>query len=137
MRRRDFPRCVLTQPPRWYPWPVTAPKDSGYLIPTERLDRSIVEIRGKRVILSHDLAAAYGVATKRLNEQVKRNIRRFPPDFAFVLTDVEWAALRSQFATSNAAGSRSQIVTLKRGSNIKYLPYAFSEHGAVMAAAAA
>ena len=85
---------------------MTAPRDSGYLIPVEQLDRSIVEIRGKRVILSHDLAAAYGITTKRLNEQVKRNIKRFPPDFAFELTDEEWTALRSQFATSNVRPGR-------------------------------
>jgi hypothetical protein len=104
---------------------VTPPKDPGYLIPVEQLDRSIVEVRGKRVILSHDLATAYGVTTKRLNEQVKRNIRRFPSDFAFELTDEEWIALRSQIATSN--------VRLGRGGR-RYRPYAFTEHGAVMAA---
>jgi hypothetical protein len=104
---------------------MTAPRDSGYLIPVEQLDRSIVEIRGKRVILSHDLAAAYGVTTKRLNEQVKRNIKRFPPDFAFELTDEEWSALRSQIATSNVRPGRG---------GRRYQPYAFTEHGAVMAA---
>jgi hypothetical protein len=104
---------------------VTAPKDPGHLIPVEQLDRSIVEIRGKRVILSHDLAAAYGVTTKRLNEQVKRNNKRFPPDFAFELTDEEWAALRSQFATTNVRPGRG---------GRRYQPYAFTEHGAVMAA---
>jgi hypothetical protein len=104
---------------------VTPPKDSGYLIPVEHLDRAIVEIRGKRVILSHDLAEAYGVTTKRLNEQVKRNIRRFPADFAFELTDEEWTALRSQFATSNVRPGRG---------GRRYVPYAFTEHGAVMAA---
>ena len=102
-----------------------AHKDSAYLIPVEQLDRSIVGIRGKRVILSHDLAAAYGVTTKRLNEQVKRNIKRFPPDFAFELTDEEWSALRSQIATSNVRPGRG---------GRRYQPYAFTEHGAVMAA---
>jgi len=104
---------------------VTAPKDAGYLVPVEQLERAIIEIRGRRVILGHDLAAAYGVTTKRLNEQVKRNSRRFPPDFAFELTDEEWTALRSQIATSN--------VRLGRGGR-RYRPYAFTEHGAVMAA---
>ena len=104
---------------------MTVPKDSGYLVPVEHLDRSIVEIRGKRVILSHDLAAAYGVTTKRLNEQVKRNIKRFPPDFAFELTDEESAALRSQSATSNERPGRG---------GRRYQPYAFTEHGAVMVA---
>ena len=111
-----------------------APKDSGYLIPSERLDNAILEIRGRKVMLSHDLAALYGVSTKAFNQAVKRNADRFPPDFMFQLTQEEAQALRSQSVTSNVAGSRSQIVTLKRGSNIKYLPYAFSEHGAVMAA---
>ena len=104
---------------------MAAPEDSGYLIPVEHLDRAIVVVRGKRVILSHDLAAAYGVTTKRLNEQVKRNIRRFPADFAFEVTEEEWAALRSQFATSNARPGRG---------GRRYQPYAFTEHGAVMAA---
>ena len=117
--------------------PVTKPKETGYLIPVAQLDRAIIEIRGKRVILSHDLAAAYGVPTKRLNEQVKRNIERFPADFAFQLTDEEWSALRSQFATSNDAGLRSQFVISNepagRGGR-RYEPYAFTEHGAVMAA---
>jgi hypothetical protein len=113
---------------------VTAPKDSGYLIPSERLDNAILEIRGRKVMLSHDLAALYGVSTKAFNQAVKRNANRFPPDFIFQLTQEEAQTLRSQSVTSNVARSRSQIVTLKRGSNIKYLPYAFSEHGAVMAA---
>ena len=104
---------------------MTAPKDPGCLIPVEQLDLAIVVIRGKRVILSHDLAAAYGVTTKRLNEQVKRNIRRFPADFAFEVTEEEWTALRSQFATSNARPGRG---------GRRYQPYAFTEHGAVMAA---
>jgi hypothetical protein len=85
---------------------VTEPKATDCLIPVEQLDRAIVEVRGKRVILSHDLAAAYGVTTKRLNEQVRRNPGRFPPDFAFELSDEEWAALRSQFATSNMRPGR-------------------------------
>jgi hypothetical protein len=109
-------------------------KDPGYLIPIERLDNAIVEIRGRKVILSHDLASLYGVSTRRLNEQVNRNANRFPPDFMFQLTWEEAQVLRSQAAASNGTGSRSQIATLKRGGNIKYRPYAFSEHGAVMAA---
>jgi phage regulator Rha-like protein len=82
-------------------------------------------IRGCRVILAADLAALYGVQTKALNQAFKRNSDRFPEDFVFRLTrDEADAAFRS----------RSQTVTLKRGSNIKYLPYAFTEHGALMAA---
>jgi hypothetical protein len=113
---------------------VTAPKDPGYLIPAERLDNAILEIRGRKVMLSHDLAALYGVSTRAFNQAVKRNAGRFPPDFMLQLSWEEAQALRSQFVTLDGAGSRSQSVTLKRGRNIKYLPYAFSEHGAVMAA---
>ena len=92
------------------------------MIPVERIEGAILEIRGQRVVLSRDLAAMYGVSTKALNQTVKRNLERFPKDFAFQLTDSEWMALRSQF------------VTLKRGQHVKYLPFAFTEHGAVMAA---
>ena len=106
----------------------------GYLIPTERIDNAILELRGRKVMLSHDLAALYGVSTRRLNEQVKRNASRFPPDFMFQLTWEEAQASRSQSVTLHDVGSRSQFATLKRGRNIKSLPYAFSEHGAVMAA---
>ena len=89
-------------------------------------------VRGQKVILDSDLARVYGVTTKRLNEQVKRNKQRFPSDFMFRLTSAECTSLmRSQNATGS---SRSQFATLKRGQNIKYLPYVFTEHGAVMAA---
>lgn len=84
----------------------------------------IFAVRGKRVILDSDLANLYGVPTKRLNEQVRRNPKRFPPDFAFVLTSEEWEALRSQIATLDTG----------RGRHRKFLPYAFTEHGALMAA---
>jgi phage regulator Rha-like protein len=82
----------------------------------------ILTIRGHKVILDRDLAMLYGVEVKRLNEQVKRNRDRFPDDFAF------------QLALQEAQSSRSQFATLKRGHNIKYRPYAFTEHGAIMAA---
>jgi phage regulator Rha-like protein len=85
----------------------------------------IRQVRGTRVVLAADLAKVYGVTVKRLNEQVKRNIERFPEDFMFRLTEQEALLLQD---------SRSQIATLKQGQNIKYLPYAFTEHGAVMAA---
>ena len=85
----------------------------------------IVTVRGLRVILATDLAELYGVQTKALNQAVKRNIDRFPTDFLFQLT---WEESEQIFC------SRSQFVTLKRGKNIKYLPYAFTEHGAIMAA---
>lgn len=71
-------------------------------------------------MLDRDLADLYGVSAKRLNEQVKRNVERFPTDFMFQLNKDE------------AHASRSQIATLKRGSNIKYLPYVFTEHGVLM-----
>jgi hypothetical protein len=80
-------------------------------------------IRGQRVMLDADLAALYGVSTKRLNEQVSRNRRRFPDDFMFELTAAEAANLRSQFATSRSGhGGR------------RFRPRAFTEHGAVMLA---
>ncbi|HEX6900278.1 MAG TPA: ORF6N domain-containing protein [Thermoanaerobaculia bacterium] len=91
------------------------------LIPTERVERSILTLRGQRVILDSDLAALFGVTTKRLNEQVRRNRDRFPPDFMFQLSQEEFADLRSQFATSSWGGRRIP-------------PFAFTEHGAIMAA---
>jgi phage regulator Rha-like protein len=92
---------------------------------TAPLEELIVSVRGQRVILASDLAQIYGVQSKVLNQAVKRNISKFPMDFMFQLT-IEEALQMSR--------SRSQIVTLKRGQNIKYLPYAFTEHGAIMAA---
>ena len=90
------------------------------LIPDERIENAILLIRGCKVMLDRDLAALYDVPTKVLNQQVRRNIRRFPDDFMFQLTAEE------------ADASRSQFVTLKRGQNIKYLPYAFTEQGVAM-----
>ena len=105
------------------------------LIPTDRIESRILVLRGQRVVLDRDLAALYGVSTKRLNEQVRRNLVRFPSDFCFKLDQQEVANLTSQFATtSSSAYSRSQNATLKRGHNVKYLPYAFTEHGAIQAA---
>lgn len=91
------------------------------LVPVETIASLIHSVRERRVMLDADLARLYGVATKRLNEQVKRNRARFPDDFAFQLTPEEVANLRSQFATSSGewGGRRS-------------FPLAFSEHGAVM-----
>ncbi len=98
-----------------------------------KVESLIKNIRGKRVIIDADLARIYGVTTKRLNEQVKRNIERFPTDFMFQLTTEETCS-RSQFATLNKEnGMRSQFATaLKR--NVRHCPYAFTEHGAIMAA---
>lgn len=107
----------------------------------ELIENRIYIIRGQRVMLDQDLASLYGVPTKRLNEQVRRNIDRFPEDFMFQLAESEAESSRSQFATLNTDprdnrreinSSRSQIVTLKRGHNIKYLPYAFTEQGVAM-----
>jgi hypothetical protein len=95
----------------------------------------IVIVRGKRVILDRDLAGLYGTTTKRLNEQVKRNRGRFPEDFMFQLTAKEWADLTSQIAMSNAQSNRSQIATgSQRHRDPRFTPYAFTEHGALMAA---
>ena len=101
---------------------MTAPKDSGYLIPTERLDSAILEIRGERVMLDYDLAAVYGVTTKALNQAVKRNLDRFPADFVFELTLDE----KDELVTNC-----DRLATLKHSSSA---PYAFTEHGAVMLA---
>ena len=106
------------------------------------IQRRIYEFRGRKVILDRDLASLYGVETKALNQAVKRNLGRFPEDFMFQLTKEEAEFSRSQIVTmDNHAENerveplRSQIVTLKgRGHNIKYLPYAFTEHGVVMMA---
>jgi hypothetical protein len=110
-----------------------------------QVERLIYLVRGQRVVLDQDLAALYGVTTKRFNEQIRRNRRRFPPDFMFKMTREEYENLRSQFATSRnpieiGTGEnqslRSQFATLKtgRGKHRKYLPNLFTEHGAIMAA---
>jgi phage regulator Rha-like protein len=92
------------------------------VIPQPSVEQIIQTIRGQRVILDADLAAVYGVPTKRLNEAVRRNMERFPTDFVFQLAKQEASVLRSQFATSSSYGGR------------RYLPFAFTEHGAIMAA---
>ena len=109
--------------------------ESASIQPLENIENLIHVIRGKQVMLDVDLARLYGVETKRLNEQVKRNIERFPEDFMFQLTREEAESSRSQFATLNEDGelSRSQFATLNgRGHNIKHLPYAFTENGVAM-----
>lgn len=98
-------------------------------ITTETIATRIMELRGKKVMIDWDLAKLYGVKVKRLNEQVKRNMKRLPDDFMFQVTRGEIDSLRSHFAASN---SRSQIATLKQGKNIKYLPYVFTEQGVAM-----
>ena len=94
------------------------------LLPLETITHRILILRGQKVLLDTDLAALYDVPTKRFNEQVRRNLERFPADFMFQLIEDEWAALRSQFATLKTG----------RGQHRKYMPYAFTEHGAIMAA---
>jgi hypothetical protein len=102
------------------------------IAPVAEMDGKIHLIRGQRVMLDSDLAAIYGVTTKRLNEQLKRNLDRFPADFAFRLTLEEVQAMRSQIAT--ASDVRSQNVTASKR-NTRYRPWAFTEHGAIMLAA--
>ena len=99
------------------------------------IQNRIYEIKGERVLLDFDLAVLYEVPTKVLNQAVKRNIKRFPKDFMFQLTKEELEELKLQIETSETGdSSRSQNVTLKsgRGSNVKYLPYAFTEQGIAM-----
>lgn len=88
----------------------------------ELIQRKIYEIRGQRVMLDRDLAELYQVTTGNLNKAVKRNIKRFPPDFMFQLTTEEWASLRFQFG----------ILEVGRGKYTKYLPHAFTEQGLAM-----
>jgi len=90
-----------------------------------KIQEQILIVRGQRVMMDSDLAKLYGVSTKHLNQQLKRNLKRFPIDFAFQLTLEEGKV---------AARSRSQIVTLKKGQNIKHPPHVFTEHGAIMMA---
>jgi phage regulator Rha-like protein len=97
---------------------------SADLLPLETITHRILLFRGQKVLLDADLAALYGVTTKRFNEQVKRNQERFPADFMFQLSEEEFTILRSQFATLKTG----------RGQHRKYLPYVFTEHGAIMAA---
>jgi hypothetical protein len=91
------------------------------LLPLEAITQRIVVLREQKVLIDADLAALYGVETRRLNEQVRRNRERFPADFIFELSPEEFANLKSQFATSSWGGRRK-------------LPLAFTEHGAIMAA---
>jgi hypothetical protein len=94
---------------------------AAQLLPLEAVTQRIVVLREQKVLIDADLAALYGVETRRLNEQVRRNRGRFPEDFIFELTPEEFANLKSQFATSSWGGRRK-------------LPLAFTEHGAIMAA---
>jgi len=111
---------------------------TGPLTPADELETLIHDVRGHKVMLDFDLARLYGVPTKALNQAVKRRLERFPEDFVFRVTVEEFAALRSQSATSNSeagTANRSQSVTgSQRHRDPRFLPYAFTEHGAIMAA---
>jgi phage regulator Rha-like protein len=93
------------------------------IVLTRKVSAKILVLRNQKVILDSDLAELYRVPVKQLNQQVKRNAHRFPPDFVFTLTKAEHQSLRSQIVTSNS----------QRGGR-RYLPHAFTEHGAIMAA---
>ena len=92
------------------------------LVPIDVIEKKILFINGQKVLLDSDLAALYGVTTKRLNEQVRRNLKRFPADFMYQLSQEEFESLRSHFATLNKS----------RGKHRKYLPYVFTEQGIAM-----
>jgi hypothetical protein len=109
----------------------------------DRLGQLIYEIRGERVMLDSDLAVIYGVTTKRLNEQFRRNRKRFPKDFAFQLTAAETRSLRSQTATSSKqavdkkidiSGSPQIATSSRKHRGAAYQPYVFTEHGALQVA---
>ena len=93
--------------------------DPKHILSEETIANTIYYIRNQKVMLDRDLATLYGIETKRLNEQVKRNLSRFPEDFMFQLTENEFQNLKSHFATSSWGGTRK-------------LPYAFTEHGVLM-----
>ena len=101
------------------------------LVPPDQLEGLIFEVRGLKVMLDADLARIYGVQTKALNQAVKRNAERFPEDFVFQLSRDEFQDLKRQI---DASDLRSQTVTSKGRGGRRYLPYAFTEHGAIMAA---
>jgi predicted XRE-type DNA-binding protein len=105
------------------------------LLIQERITKAIYLIRNQKVMMDSELAEMYGVELKRLNEQVKRNLDRFPDDFMFQLTDEEWANLKSQFGSSKEdIALRSQTATIEkgRGKHRKYMPYVFTEQGVAM-----
>jgi len=97
----------------------------------DNVESTIYLIRGQRVMLDSDLAAIYRVTTKRLNEQLRRNRKRFPEDFAFQLTAEEFTNLKSQIATSSL---RSQFATSNQRGGRRYRPWVFTEHGAMFRA---
>jgi len=92
------------------------------IVPLEVIEQKILLVKGRKVMLDGDLATLYGVTTKRLNEQVRRNLKRFPQDFMYQLSDEEFESLRSHFATLKTG----------RGKHRKYLPHVFTEQGIAM-----
>jgi hypothetical protein len=111
---------------------VTEP-DSTVIL--ERIAGRILRLRGENVMLDADLAALYGVSTSVLNQAAKRNLDRFPADFMFRLTRDEARALGARLDSrmdSDDSSSRSRIVILNRGANVKFLPHAFTEQGVAM-----
>ena len=104
------------------------------LVAVRNIEGLITEVRGQRVILDSDLAAMYGVPTKALNQAIQRNADRFPDDFAFHLSPQEVTHLKSQIVTSSLDGIRSQFVTASEHGGRRKPPFAFTEHGALMAA---
>ena len=105
-------------------------KQEIMLVSEDIIERRIYFIRGRKVMFDRDLAKLYGVELRSLNQAVKRNVRRFPSDFMFQLDKKEMEIWKSQIVTSNSL--RSQIVILKRGQHLKYLPYVFTEPGVAM-----
>src|SRR3989449_11169088 len=107
-------------------------ESKGTVVPIERIGRRILLVRGHKVLLDADLATLYGVQTRRLNEQVRRNLARFPADFMFQLTDAEFELLMSQFATSNpgrgARRKRPLVLTDRKSTRLNsshgYISYA-------------
>ena len=100
----------------------------------ETIRSLIFTLRGQKVILDSDLAVLYGATTKVLNQAIKRNGEKFPLDFMFQLAPHEVKNLRSQFVTSSSENMRSQFVTALGHGGRRKLPFAFTEHGAIMAA---
>jgi len=114
---------------------------SKEVIPAEQIVRRIFYFRGEKVLLDFDLATLYGVATKALNQAVKRNRERFPDDFMFQLTTEEFRILRSQAVTSSQQNTRSKeimkkwsqtVTSFRKYRRTKYRPYAFTEEGIAM-----
>ena len=112
---------------------------SSNKLTADQLGRLIYEVRGERVMLDSDLASIYGVETKALNRAVKRNRDRFPKDFVFQLSQDDWKNLRHQIGTSSSDSKRQSLryqigtASLRHGGR-RSRPYAFTEHGAIMAA---